>query len=69
MYKENHNNKARGKAKAAKTIQTILGERAAAEAEAEPAAAEAAAHSRRSSSNNNENNSNQSTILPSKEKL
>lgn len=45
MYKENHNNKARGKAKAAKTIQTILGERAAAAAaEAEPAVAEAAAH-------------------------
>lgn len=46
MYKENHNNKARGKAKAAKTIQTILGERAAAEAETEPepAVAEAAAH-------------------------
>lgn len=47
MYKENHNNKARGKAKAAKTIQTILGERAAAaaaEPEPEPAVAEAAAH-------------------------
>lgn len=46
MYKENHNNKARGKAnaKTAKTIQTILGERAAAPAETEPAAAEAAAH-------------------------